>query len=198
MSGLLLTGFDAFGGVSRNPSQDIVESLAGSSSTVTAQVLPTAYRRSFAALLERMAQHQPESILMLGVAPGLACCRLELQAANRLCTRKADNDGFIPEEMMIDGDAPLTLATRLDVYQLHHDLGKRGVAVTLSQDCGNYVCNALYFRVLRYLRLHGLNSKALFVHVPNIYDGAEDENSLQRLCALQNEIAQIITLLGGD
>lgn len=39
-------------------------------------------------------------------------------------------------------------------------------ATVLSHDAGKFVCNHLYYTVLKYIQDHGLTTQCLFVHVP--------------------------------
>ena len=40
------------------------------------------------------------------------------------------------------------------------------LATEISQDAGNFVCNHLYYCVLKHLEIHRLKQHCLFVHVP--------------------------------
>lgn len=54
------------------------------------------------------------------------------------------------------------LQTTVDIDQLVEDLG----FTKASHDAGNFVCNYLYYSVLKHIRDRCLNCQCLFVHVP--------------------------------
>jgi pyroglutamyl-peptidase len=55
-----------------------------------------------------------------------------------------------------------TLKTAISVEQLVETL----VATQVSHDAGQFVCNFLYYSILKYLIQNQMNSLCLFVHVP--------------------------------
>jgi pyroglutamyl-peptidase len=60
-------------------------------------------------------------------------------------------------------------STGFEINQKFGDLEKlvAGLAGTeISHDAGKFVCEGLYYQVLKYLREHKLNISCIFVHVP--------------------------------
>ncbi len=76
---ILLTGFEPFGGLARNPSADVALALAGRN--VEAAVLPVDYERVGPALDELLARPW-DAIVLMGVAIGRAAISLERVAIN--------------------------------------------------------------------------------------------------------------------
>jgi pyroglutamyl-peptidase len=54
------------------------------------------------------------------------------------------------------------LETTVDLEQLV----KEATAIEISDDCGKFVCEGVYYSVLDYLRQHQLRIGCIFVHVP--------------------------------
>jgi pyroglutamyl-peptidase len=54
------------------------------------------------------------------------------------------------------------LETTVDLEQLL----KEATAIEISDDCGKFVCEGVYYSVLDYLRQHQLIIPCIFVHVP--------------------------------
>jgi pyroglutamyl-peptidase len=59
-----------------------------------------------------------------------------------------------------------TLTTPFDVDELVTGLPH----TTISDDAGRFVCNYLYYSLLRYIQDQGLSTRCLFVHVPVLTD----------------------------
>ncbi len=95
---------------------------------------------------------QPDIVLCCGMASDRVCLSLESTGRNQDCSDRC--------------------ATTLDLEQLSHGLS----LVEISHDAGSFVCNGLYYTVLKYLRdrsttatrssLGQSPTHALFLHVP--------------------------------
>lgn len=195
---ILLSGFDAFGDLHRNTSQVVVETVmaqAEESSNIYSAILPTAYHRSFVALKALMDALKPDFILMLGVAPNSSGIRIEQWAHNQVSITLVDNDGIAPEFCQIVQGACSELQTEIDLQRLHVDLMTQGMTTHISKDCGDYVCNFLYYNVLTEIADKKLPTKAMFVHLPHIFDGRKDEAAA--LGKVVEGVKQILYFLSG-
>lgn len=190
---ILLSGFDAFGKLHRNTSQAIVEAITAtqtSGSILYSAILPTSYERSFVTLSALITELQPDFIVMLGVASSSQDIRIEQQAHNRLSTKIEDNDAYVPQTPYISASACDVLHTAVDTKKLQATLANQKPHCVISEDCGDYVCNFLYYNVLSDIKEKQLSSKALFVHVPHILDGRLNEQS--ELDSLTKSIKHIL------
>ena len=82
---ILLTGFDAFGGASVNPSWLAVKALHGRQMlghTVVAAQLPTVFDASLRELHALLMHHQPALVVCVGQAGGRQAMSLERVAIN--------------------------------------------------------------------------------------------------------------------
>ena len=168
---ILLTGFEIFGGLRCNPSQLIVESIAFDaikSIELFKQVLPVSYQKSFKSLKKRIDNIGPDAILMLGVAGKAESVRIEARATNATDRELKDNDNYLPETSEIITNGPATISTRLKAEFILNNLNHKGFDVILSENCGAYLCNYLYYQVLYYIDSYKLPIATLFVHIPNI------------------------------
>jgi pyroglutamyl-peptidase len=96
---VLLTGFDAFGGASLNPSWLAVQALHGRQVlgyTVVAAQLPTVFGESLHVLHALLAKHQPALVVCVGQAGGRGALSLERIAINVDDAPIADNTGAQP------------------------------------------------------------------------------------------------------
>jgi pyroglutamyl-peptidase len=58
------------------------------------------------------------------------------------------------------------------------------IATEISHDAGNFVCNYLYYSILKYLEIHQLNQPCVFVHVPVLTSANLDLIVSDFLCIL--------------
>ena len=166
MKKILLTGFEAFAKVDINPSQKIVEALAqrGDPWLHTA-VLPVRYDDAARHLLKLMQAHQPDAVLMLGVAQKRSKFSLERIALNLDDASIPDNAGVLREGLPIDADGPLALETRLPLDRLYASLQAADIPVGYSNHAGTYLCNHIFYAALRAIPA---SIACGFVHLPGI------------------------------
>ncbi|WP_203336548.1 pyroglutamyl-peptidase I [Nocardioides limicola] len=165
MSTILLTGFEPFGGRTRNLSAEAVGLLGDTWSDpairlVTA-VLPVEFAGSVAALAELVGEHRPDAVIAVGEGWGRTAITPETRAVNLDDARIPDNAGEQPRQRPIDpAGAPLR-RTRLDVDLIVAACVADGLPAEPSHDAGRFVCNHLFHALL------GLtDGPAGFVHVP--------------------------------
>jgi len=159
---LLLTGFEPFGGLERNPSGEIARIL-DQEGAVRGVVLPVDYRRIEASLAEILAEPW-DAVVLLGVAIGRPMITLERVAINYRDPGRPDNEGFAPSETAVVEGGPDAYFTSLPIDRLKLALDDEGVPAAISLTAGPYLCNASM-----YLARHMLNERgtpAGFVHLP--------------------------------
>jgi pyroglutamyl-peptidase len=167
---VLVTGFEPFGGLDRNPTQELAlavqrgEVLAPSGMRLEAVVLPVAYFACNAALDQALERVKPDVVLALGLAGSSPGVRLETTARNQ-DRGFADNAGNAHRGPVEEG-GPATLGSGLPLERLRQSLSRRGVPARLSDDAGGYVCNHLFYHLMRAASARpGL--RAGFVHLPD-------------------------------
>src|ERR1700712_4435308 len=104
---LLLTGFEPFGDLAVNSSQQVVERLAALRPDLITAILPTEYAESTRHIQALIAQHQPDAVVCLGVAQARAAVNLERVALNVDDAPLADNSGDFAAGRMIATDGPV-------------------------------------------------------------------------------------------
>ena len=164
---VLVTGFDPFGGASRNPSGEITRALDGTTiagARVRGLVLPTAYDASVEAALGEISRLRPDLALMLGVAEGRTPVTVERVAINLDDSGIVDNRGERRAEQAINPSGPAAYFSSLPVRAMADAIAAAGVASGVSTTAGTFVCNHLLYSVLAALERTGI--RAGFVHVP--------------------------------
>ncbi len=164
---LLLTGFDAFGGASVNPSASIVEAIAAKAhDTVVGKVLPTSFVRAATAIEQLLLDHRPCVTLMLGVHAKARQLVFERRARNRDHSLALDNDGERHLDQLVVPRGPEQYLGTLPWQALHDRARLVGIAAVDSDDAGGFVCNHVYYRAAHCVATRGLSTRVGFVHLP--------------------------------
>ena len=168
---ILLTGFDAFGGASLNPSWLVAQALHGrqiAGHRVVAAQLPTVFGDSLHRLKALLNQHQPALAVCVGQAGGRSAISLERVAINVNDAPLADNADSQPVDTPVVPDAPAAYFTSLPIKAMLVALQRAGVAAEVSQTAGTFVCNHVFFGLMHALATQRplRRTRGGFVHVP--------------------------------
>jgi len=170
MTTILLTGFGPFPGAPFNPTTPLIERLARTRRPVLAdvEIVPHVFATSYAAVdreLPRLiARHNPDALLMFGLAPRAGFLRIETRARNALAL-SPDAGGATPRSRAIATGEPAALAMPGPARHLLAAAGAARVPAALSRDAGRYLCNYLCWQAA--LAARKGPRIAAFVHVPN-------------------------------
>jgi pyroglutamyl-peptidase len=161
MSGILLTAFEPFDGWRVNSSQLCLERLSellAPQYDVTMRVYPVDFVAARQALLHDL-HRRPALALHLGQMQRSGCLELEQRACNRGAQR-----GGAPFELEPQGE-PHHFTT-IPVAEWVRWLQQEGVPAAVSDDAGQYLCNAVYYWSLHHAARSPAPHRALFVHLP--------------------------------
>lgn len=172
---VLLTGFEAFGGDSINPSWLAAQALDGEileNHRVVAAQLPCDFAASSKALSALLRQYQPVLVLCLGLAGGRAKLSLERVAINVQDARIADNAGAQPIDLPITANGPVGYFSTLPIKAMLQALTAAGIPADVSQTAGTFVCNHVFYALMQALKKQRFNVKARggFAHLPYLPD----------------------------
>ncbi len=170
---ILLTGFDAFGGASLNPSWLVAKALHGrqiAGHRVIAAQLPTRFGESLHQLQALLQQHQPALVICLGQAGGRRVMSLERVAINVNDAPLPDNAGSQPVDTPVVPGAPAAYFTTLPIKAMLQAMQREGVAVEVSQTAGTFVCNHVFFGLMHALATQPTlrHTRGGFVHLPHL------------------------------
>ena len=147
---ILLTGFEAFGGLRSNPTASVVRRLARDpdcrSAGMRTAVLPVGREASPARLATLLARNRPEALILTGVAVGRDELCFERTAVNVWRGEGTRGPGRAIHRGGPDGlfaTAPLAASLRA--------LGRGGPA-GLSESAGTFACNLTLYESLRWSR----------------------------------------------
>ncbi|KRC01021.1 pyrrolidone-carboxylate peptidase [Hydrogenophaga sp. Root209] len=168
---ILLTGFDAFGGATLNPSWLAVKALHGRQvlgHTVVAAQLPTVFDASLNELNALLRKHRPALVVCVGQAGGRGALSLERVAINVNDAPIADNAGAQPVDTAVKQGAPTAYFTSLPIKAMLAELQQAGIAAEVSQTAGTFVCNHVFYGLMHALatRRELKHTRGGFIHVP--------------------------------
>lgn len=180
---VLVTGFDAFGGETLNPSSLAVRALHGkriAGHRVVAAELPTVFGASVATLRKLVHTHRPVLVVCVGQAGGRTALSLERVAINMDDARIPDNAGAQPVDAPVLPSAPAAYFSTLPIKAMLLALQRAGVAAEVSQTAGTFVCNHVFFGLMHLLATgRGLRGvRGGFVHVPWLPEQGQPSMSL--------------------
>lgn len=171
---ILVTGFEAFGGATVNPTEAIVAALDGrvvAGRRVAGVVLPCVFRRSLVGLQRHLQRERPDLVICLGLAGGRTDITPERVALNIDDARIADNAGGQPVDRPIVRGGPAAYWSTLPIKAMVAALKARGVPASVSQTAGTFVCNHVFYGLMHALRRRP-RVRGGFVHVPYVPEQA--------------------------
>jgi pyroglutamyl-peptidase len=156
---VLVTAFEPFDGRNDNQSLQILKQI--DLDHVDTFVLPVLFKDAFLKLKNHLNQHFYDLIIMLGEGPN-TILHLEHVALNIMNARIPDANGHQPKSETID-EGPIGIHSTLPLAKFREVLEKDHLPFIDSYHAGTYVCNDLFYRVMR-LDIPTLRG---FIHVPN-------------------------------
>lgn len=166
---VLLTGFDAFGGETLNPSWEAVRRLRGArlaGHRVVVRLLPTEFARAPGVLFRAIDRHRPALVLCVGQAGGRSAVSVERVALNLVDARIPDNAGARPVDAAVVPGAPAAYLAPLPVRRLVTALRRAGIPAEASLSAGAFVCNAVFYALCHRLAAGRGPALAGFLHIP--------------------------------
>ena len=165
---ILVTGFEPFGGESRNPSAEVVNAqpdrIAGAD--IVKLILPVERFECVLRVEEAVRQHFPRVVLSIGQAGGRAAVTVEQMAVNLEDYSMPDNGGNQPVDVPVRADGPAAYFSTLPVKAMVQAMKQAGVPASVSNTAGTFVCNDLMYRLLDHLTMQGREIPAGFIHIP--------------------------------
>jgi len=164
----LVTGFDAFGGDTVNPSALALDRLdkrvAGMAIHIA--LLPTSYARSVVALRDALEEVQPDLVLSVGQAGGRSELCLERVAINVQDARIGDNDGQQPIDLPVVRGGPAAYFATLPIKACVAEMRRAGLPAAVSNTAGTFVCNHAFYALMDMAERDDMTYRGGFLHIP--------------------------------
>ena len=174
---LLVTGFEPFGGESRNPAGDVVRRLPGqlAGAEVHTLILPVVGERASEAIAAAVERIRPDAVLSVGQAGGRCAVTVERIAVNLDDFRQPDNAGRQATDEPIDPEGPDGIFSTLPVRKITEAIQRAGIPAQLSLSAGTYICNHLMDTTGRLLSEKYPGTKFGFIHIPFLPEQAAEK-----------------------
>lgn len=168
---ILITGFGPFPGMPVNISARLADLLARAGRVRWPQhmlepsILPTEWAAGPEKLDWLWDTFKPDIALHFGVSADADGLQLETTGRNR-CRADADAAGLKPLSSERLAGGPEACAATLPLARIQARLEEIGVAGSLSEDAGAYLCNAILYDSLQRADAVSRAAIAGFVHIP--------------------------------
>ncbi|WLH77632.1 MULTISPECIES: pyroglutamyl-peptidase I [unclassified Pseudomonas] len=183
MRTLLLTGFEPFDQAPVNPSWEAARQLDGmlldDGVQIVARRLPCAFATAGDCLAQLIAELQPVMVIATGLGPGRSDISIERVAINVNDARIPDNLGAQPIDTAVVVGGPAAYFSTLPIKAMVKAVREAGIAASVSQTAGTFVCNQVFYLLQHALVGTGIRSG--FVHVPNLPGSGEPTMALSTL-----------------
>lgn len=192
---VLVTGFEPFGEYSENSSWEVAQKVASygiEGAEVVAERLPVSFARAGEILRSAIDLHTPDLLIMLGQSAVADRIKLERVALNMMDSKLPDNDGYIPNEEPITIETPAALFTNTPIKSLRAAIEEQGISVKISNSCGLYVCNRLYYEALMLCKK--CHMKSICIHLP-FYEGQPSAKPNRPTMPLNDMVKAIQTII---
>lgn len=165
---ILVTGFDPFGKDTINPSIEAVQLLPDTIKDVEIIKLeiPTKFEESAILVQQTIEQEQPNYVLHIGQAGGRNEITPERVAINIDDASIADNAGHQPIDQVIQDDGEAAYFSTLPVKAMVQYMREEGVAASVSNTAGTFVCNHIMYQTLYFVNNAYPAIQAGFIHIP--------------------------------
>jgi pyroglutamyl-peptidase len=173
---ILVTGFGSFPGAPHNPTQALVGRLlrlrrpALADVELIGHIFPVTYKAVDRELPALLAKHQPQALLMFGLASRTHHLRIETRARNAVTTLWPDADHTRVRKGSIAPDAGAMMFGP-HTAKLLRAARASGVDARASRDAGSYLCNYLSWRAIEAVSADDGLRLAAFVHIPLLARG---------------------------
>ena len=168
---ILLTGFEPYGAVEINPSEQIVRRIAARARVrrnddLVTEILPTQFITAGKRIRQLIRKFLPAAVLCLGVAPSRDKISLERVALNLDDDALPDNAGRVRAGRRIVPRGPVAYWSTLPLERIRKRIEKRGIPVSYSNHAGTYLCNHVFYVARHETERMGSRARCGFLHVP--------------------------------
>ena len=195
MAGVLITGFEPFGGETVNPSWEVVKQLDGMiirGQQVVAKQLPCVFGEALTVLKAALETYQPRLTIAVGQAGGRVDITVERVAINVDDARIPDNKGQQPIDEPIVANGPAACFSTLPIKAIVSALRQQGIPASVSQTAGTFVCNHIMYQLHYLIEKEFPAVRGGFIHVPYITEQVADK--VNQPCLAMSEITRALAL----
>lgn len=163
---LLITAFEPFGKEMINASQKAVELLPDyiGNWKLIKKSIPVVFKKSAEMVISVAEKFDVNAILCIGQAAKRSAVTPEMVAINLTHAAIPDNEGNMPQDLpILPGEKEACFST-MPIRKMAKAIQSAGFESHVSYSAGVYVCNDVYYRVMRHFE--DTSVKTGFIHIP--------------------------------
>jgi len=175
---VIVTGFGPFSIYDVNPSQLIAEELNGQyvdGVEIIGIVLPVDFDLSVENITKAIVNYIPQVLISTGLSPRAKKLNVENIGINIKMYPRDEKKWFIPRRL--DPYGPFIRISSIDTKEIVSEIRDAGIASRQSFYAGYYICNAVLYSALGFIKEKELLTKAGFIHVPLL--SSQDPNGME-------------------
>jgi pyroglutamyl-peptidase len=120
---------------------------------------------------------EPDVVICFGQADGRTGISVERFAHNLDDAASLDNDAAPASGAAIDPDGPAAYSSTLPVERIVEALRAEGIPASASRDAGGFLCNHVFYVLMRVLEQERPQARGGFVHVPLLPEQALEKDA---------------------
>ena len=165
---VLVTGFQPFGGETKNPSYEAVKLLPDEilGSEIIKLEVPVVFDQAGEIVAAKSREVKPDLILCIVQAGGRTNITPERVGINVNDGTAPDNSGYIPCGEAIVKGGPDAYFTNLPIKAMVQKMLDHDIPAGISNTAGTYVCNNSMYSVMHLVHTELQGVRAGFIHVP--------------------------------
>ncbi|MBT3284769.1 pyroglutamyl-peptidase I [Candidatus Bathyarchaeota archaeon] len=172
---ILLTGYEPFLDMKRNPSMEAIRLLEGmeyNGYEVVIEEMPMKYAEVRDIIRGLVDKHQPAAVICTGVSSIATDIPVERVAINVGSADGRVNFGYERLDQALNPDGPTAYWSTLPVREIVEKIKDEGIPAHISNSAGTQGCNLVFYHLMDYIAEKNLGIPGGFIHVPRLPENA--------------------------
>ena len=172
---ILLTGYEPFLDMKRNPSMEAIRLLDGmeyNGYEVVVEELPMKYAEIRGIISGLINKHQPAAVICTGVSSIATDIPVERVAINVGSADGRVNFGYERLDQILNPDGPTAYWSTLPIREIVEAIKEEGIPARISNSAGTQGCNLVFYHLMDFIAEKNLGILGGFVHVPRLPENA--------------------------
>jgi pyroglutamyl-peptidase len=167
---ILATGFSVFPGAPDNPTEWAIGELERTKwqpegAMLCTRVSPVRYD-IWPAFAQVLAHEKPDAVVAFGLSAKATGFTLESTARNQLGLGRPDAAGIPAPAAHLHHRGVATYPSGLPLKEIKDALANADLPLAPSDDAGDYICNLVFYNLMKHIAEAGAPRLAGFIHVP--------------------------------
>ena len=172
---ILLTGYEPFLDMKKNPSMEAIRLLDGMAYNgyeVVVEELPMKYAEVRDIIRGLVDIHQPAAVICTGVSSIATDIPVERIAINVGSAEGRVNFGYERLDQTLNPDGPTAYWSTLPIREIVKAIKEAGIPAHISNSAGTQGCNLVFYHLMDYIAEKNLRIPGGFIHVPRLPENA--------------------------